>query len=111
MSATFKTVLARSDGADTCVEVTFSVLPGSPGSRGPFGEPMEPDEPESVEIESVTDEGMNSVELTIAEHEHLEACCYEQIRNARRTADEDLAYERHLYRQMFGNAADEPRLE
>ena len=103
MSATFKTVLARSDKSDTCVEVTFSVSPGSPGSWGPLGEPIEPYEPESVEIESVTSEDMKPVKLTIAEHKHLEACCYEQIRNARRTADEDLAYERYLDRQMFGN--------
>ncbi len=40
------------------------------GKRG-AGPPLEPDEPEEIEIESVTDENGNSVELTKAEETNL----------------------------------------
>ena len=85
MTASFKTVLARGDGSDVAVEVTYDYTRASRGARDSCGgvagagPPLEPDEPESVEILGAKYMDGVDLELTNDEEERLKREALEQV--------------------------------
>ena len=62
----FKFTLERDESLEVTVKGEYDG--GSLGHRDRLGVPEEPDEPEGLEIESVTDDTGNEVEITDAEY-------------------------------------------
>jgi hypothetical protein len=100
MSATFKTVLSRSDGADTAVEVTYEYSKACRGKRDKYGCPEEPDTPDSVEIISVSVDGID-LEISNAEEDSLIAEAYEDVRRQYEAAMEATAENQWEDRRLF----------
>jgi hypothetical protein len=107
-TASFKTVLARSDGSDVSVEVTYEYQMAQRGARDSWfgvagaGPPLESDESETVDIVGVTDVDDSDVELTHAEESHLTLEALEHVRKKKDNTKFEQFYRIWEDRQLFG---------